>query len=117
LQGHRGPLASGNRKGTDMAGSGPLASIGGWASGTSGWSGTAHNVFIDQHKAITRVDGTGVALTDLAPQRAKTLCEICGQPVINDDWPTKPWRHMTPDEVARYAAPQKAEEPPSEDLP
>lgn len=93
-----------------MAGSGPYASIDqGWASGTSGWSGSPHNVFIDQHKEITSVDGMGIEITDLKRQRAKTVCAICGQPVINDDWPTAPWRHMRPEEVAAYV-PRKPEE-------
>jgi hypothetical protein len=64
-------------------------------------------VFIDRWK-VTKLDGSPVSITDIAPQKAKTLCEICGQPVICPDWPTEEWRHMTAEEVAAHATPQEA---------
>jgi hypothetical protein len=89
-----------------MAGSGPYAPVGGtgavgWGSGAGGWDGGPHNVFINRWK-VTKLDDTPTDMQDLTQQRAKTLCEVCGEPVICDFWPTAEWRHMNKAEVAQY---------------
>ena len=65
---------------------------------------TPHKVFFERGH-VRQLDGSPVSIANLAQQRAKSVCSICGDPVINPDWPTDQWRHMTPDEAARYAAP------------
>lgn len=64
---------------------------------------TQHNVFVE-HRNVRRLDGSAVEIADLTRQQAQTTCEICGEPVINTDWPTGEWRHMAADETARYTS-------------
>ena len=83
----------------------------GWISGTmghdnmtmgSGTFSTPHNVFPRREKT-TDLDGGKFDVHSLTRQVAKSECHVCGYPLINEAWPTGEWRHMTTEEVGRYA--------------